>query len=103
MATLSAEERQRLEKAARIVGINYHHIDEKGCWWRTSHMSTSVYCWDPRENDADAIQLAQAIHAYDCITPDGKGLQGIDGGTDPERVAQVRRAIFDASARFPDR
>lgn len=95
MSTKKCPDYEQLEKAARLVGVNYHHIDEMGCWWRTSHMSTSVYRWDPREQNEAAIQLANAIHAYDCIGPDGKTLRGINGETDDVSLARVRRSIFE--------
>jgi hypothetical protein len=47
-----------LELAAKAAGINFHHIDDRGVWWSTSHMDERVRCWNPLTNSADALELA---------------------------------------------
>lgn len=59
-------DRELLGLAAKAAGINFHHIDDDGVWWRSSHMSESVYKWNPLTNDGDALRLAVKMDL--CIT-----------------------------------
>lgn len=99
-------DRELLEMAAKAAGINYHHIDEYGVWYRQCQSSCDTYKWNPLTDDGGALRLAvklkMAIRIFDNIS-DAKPIgdyataQEMNGG-DP--CSAIRRAIVRAAAEI---
>lgn len=50
-----------LKLAAKAMGINHHHIDDDGVWWRKGHLAEAVHCWNPRTDDGDRLRLIRTL------------------------------------------
>jgi hypothetical protein len=108
MTLLPTDTLGMLKQAAIAAEINYHHIDQSGVWWRRSHMSESVYCWNPlgdqKTNDALAAQFGITVHFDSSLgLAAAADLQGrvFRIGTDLcafESEAALRRAVVYAVA-----
>lgn len=109
-------DRELLEMAAKAAGINHHHIDDDGVWWRNSHMSESVYKWNPLADDGDALRLAVKLNliigpfatyvsvaeTYDKPKLGAQGREFVcwHHETKGDQLAATRRAIVRAAAEI---
>lgn len=102
------DDRTMLELAARAAGINFHHIDDAGVWWRNGHMDERVRKWNPLTDDGDALRLAAKLQMQVTIwnraaDARARGHDLIVQESAPDGIAATRRAIVRAAAAIGQR
>lgn len=100
-------DRELLEAAGKAIGLNYHHVDYSGLWWRHDHKAMANYCWNPISSLDDRYRLMQklkiSVDCQDCCAwhrlPNGEVFQEYWGADEDEADAILRVAAAIGGAK----